>query len=437
MVRMTTPFPKEGTVTYAEISEKQGRLHNQMTAILKKASDENRVLNAEENVQFDAMDAEIVQLSAQKDRLAKSDAHAKTLNALQPVAMENIGTNAVQADGGRKKHADAYSKAFYKMLKVGVTAMSGEEQAVLNLGFDPQAALTPATGVGGGYTVPQGFEDQLTEAMKWYGGIQQFADTITTDSGNPLPFPTANDTTNIGEIIGPNTQVTQAYPNFGQVMFNAYIFSSKLMLVPLALLQDSAFDFDTWLPKQLGVRIARIQNNKFTVGVGGGVEPTGLVTAAAAAGNVVTMANGNVATISSDNLYDLEGAVDKAYRPGAKYMFSDTTLRLLKKLKDSTGRPLWQPGLSSTFAQGVPDSINGYEYVINNDMPNPGASNYLMAFGDYMNFKIRRVKGYTTMRLTERYADYLQVGFLCAERADSNLVDAGTHPVALLQNSAT
>jgi hypothetical protein len=41
------------------------------------------------------------------------------------------------------------------------------------------------------------------------------------------------------------------------------------------------------------------------------------------------------------------------------------------------------------------------------------------------------------LRLTERYADYLQVGFLAFSRHDGVLVDAGTHPVAYYQNSAT
>ena len=421
-------------MTPTELREKRAALHSQMTALMDKATQEKRSLTVEEDAEFVRKEAEMKDLGKELERAERFETQTREMNALLPVPLDPIGAPAPKNE--QKQDAE-YAKAFYKMLRKGNNGLSSSEQAVLNTGFDPQAALSPATGSTGGFIVPQGFEDQLVEALRWFGGINEFSETITTDTGNPLPWPTANDTVNIGEIIGVNTQLSMAQPSFGQVIFNGFIFSSKIVLVPLALMQDSAFPLDTWLPRQLGIRIARIQNNKFTVGVGGGVEPTGLVTAAAAAGNVVTMTTGNTATISADNFTDLETAVDKAYRPGAKYMLNDKTLQLVKKLKDSNGRSLWLAGLASSLQGGYPNTINGYEYVINNDMPVPGASNYIVAFGDPMAYKIRRVKGYVTMRLTERYADYLQVGFLSAERADGNLVDAGTHPVALLQNSAT
>lgn len=425
-------------MTPKELREKRANLHSQMTALVDKARTEKRQMSTEENEQFDRMDTDINQLGEDISRADRYEARTREMNALSPVALPNIGGD-LSVPSDREAKANAYAAAFKSYLIYGLNEMPGEQQAVLRAGFrsdGPQAALTPATGAGGGYLIPQGFEDKLEEARKWFGGIDQFSDTITTDTGNPLPFPTSNDTTNVGEIVGANVQVTQAYPNFNSILLNAYKFSSKMVQVPFELLQDSAFDLNDWIPKQLGMRLARIQNTKFTIGTGAS-EPTGLVTAAAAAGNIVVMPTGNTASITSDNFYDLEGVVDKAYRPGAKYMLSDTTLRLIKKLKDSANRPLWQPGISSSFMNGSPDMINGYPYIVNNDMPSPGAGNYIMAFGDYMAFKVRRVKGYIVLRLTERFADYGQVAFLCFDRADSNLIDAGTHPVALLQNSAS
>ena len=52
-------------------------------------------------------------------------------------------------------------------------------------------------------------------------------------------------------------------------------------------------------------------------------------------------------------------------------------------------------------------------------------------------FHIRKVQGYQMLRLTERYADYLAVGFLGFARYDSRLVDAGTHPVKALTMAAS
>ena len=61
----------------------------------------------------------------------------------------------------------------------------------------------------------------------------------------------------------------------------------------------------------------------------------------------------------------MEHSVDKSYRRNAKYVFHDNTLGYLKGLLDKYGRPLWTPGV----AVGAPDTINGYEYVIDNAMP--------------------------------------------------------------------
>jgi hypothetical protein len=39
------------------------------------------------------------------------------------------------------------------------------------------------------------------------------------------------------------------------------------------------------------------------------------------------------------------------------------------------------------------------------------------------------------LRLTERYAEYLQVAFLLFSRHDSMLLDAGTNPIKYLQQA--
>ena len=78
-----------------------------------------------------------------------------------------------------------------------------------------------------------------------------------------------------------------------------------------------------------------------------------------------------------------------------------------------------------------PDSILGYRYVVNQHFPSPawGGGERAIAFGDMSYYWVRDVRGITVVRLDERYADNLQVGFLAFSRHDGALVDAGTHPV--------
>lgn len=79
------------------------------------------------------------------------------------------------------------------------------------------------------------------------------------------------------------------------------------------------------------------------------------------------------------------------------------------------------------------DTLNGYPYVINQSMQTIGASNTTVVFGDLKKFTVRRVKDLSVVKLVERYAELGQVAFLSFARLDSNLIDAGTHPVNLLQ----
>jgi HK97 family phage major capsid protein len=263
--------------------------------------------------------------------------------------------------------------------------------------------------------------------------------TFDTESGNPLPWPTVNDTANKGRILAINTQLTETDLTFGQVTFNAYIFTSDSVLVPLALIQDSYFNLDQFIARALGTRIGRSLNQYCTTGTGT-AQPNGIVTATIAAGNTVQGATGETTSLVYGDLVNTLHLVDPAYRsmPTAKWMFADTTLKALRKLVDGESRPLWQPGLTAGFGQAFPETILDRPYVINQDMATMAANAYSVLYGDLSKYMVRRVAGGTTvMRLVERYADYLQVGFLAFMRADGQLLDAGTHPIAAFQNSAT
>lgn len=126
--------------------------------------------------------------------------------------------------------------------------------------------------------------------------------------------------------------------------------------------------------------------------------------------------------------FDLPHTVDPAYRMNARFMFADSTLKVLKKKKDGEGNYLWTSGT----AMREPDRIAGYAYTINQSMDAIGSGKKPVAFGDFSKYMVRRVAGVQVLRLTERYADYNQTGFLAFQRWDGALVDAGTHPVKYL-----
>ena len=85
----------------------------------------------------------------------------------------------------------------------------------------------------------------------------------------------------------------------------------------------------------------------------------------------------------------------------------------------------------------MPDTILGYPVVINQDVAAMGVSAKSILFGDFSNYFVRDALDVRLVRLDERYADTLEVGFIAFQRTDGNLINAGTNPVKYYQNSAT
>jgi HK97 family phage major capsid protein len=174
-------------------------------------------------------------------------------------------------------------------------------------------------------------------------------------------------------------------------------------------------------------RLGTIMNLHFTTGTGSG-QPNGAVTAATAFTTGVA-----VSALTRDNIVDLIHSVNPAYRANGTLMFNDTTLAALKKLSfgSSDDRPLWQVSVR----EGEPDRLEGFRYIINQDMASVGVSTKSVLFGDFSQYFIRLAGPATTLRLNERYAEYLHTGFLAYQRADGELLSANaikalTHPAS-------
>jgi HK97 family phage major capsid protein len=388
-------------------------------ALVDKANPSN-----EDNAQFDALMEKGDEIKAQIDRLER----AELLDAEMSVVIGNRARSAGISTDQAENEAEIENSAFNKSMRFGANAaLTDGERAAIRKSI--QNAQSIGTTTGGGYTVPTGFYRKLIDAQLAFGGMLSVSEVLDTDSGQSLPIPTDNDTGNVGAIISENTQVATQDITFGQVTLGAYMYSSKAVLVSLQLLQDSAFDLDAFIANKLATRIARITNTHFTTGDGSS-KPRGVVIDAVSGKAGLT---GQATSIIYDDLIDLEHSVDPAYRANARFMMNDSSLKVIKKLKDSYGRPLWLAGLASND----PDTINGYPYVINQQVASMAANAKSVLFGDFKNYYIRRVNGAVAMRLTERYADYAQVGFMLWQRFDGALVDAGTHPIAYYANSAT
>lgn len=391
--------------------ERQNRLWNRMQEIMQAARDEGRDLTAEERTNWDAAEKDLSEVSRDIERVQRMAALEQVDRSQHVVA--------TGPEGAEDEHRDAevaedrrYEDAFGVYLRQGMGGLDVEQRRLLEQGRREARALGVGTDSAGGYLVPDQFRQSLTETMQSFGGLMSDIQVITTTTGNSLAWPTNDDTGNIGAILAENTQVPEQDVEFGETELGAHTYTSKMVRVSLQLLQDSAFDLEAWLPRKLGERIGRAIAAHIATGTGTN-QPTGLVTGGTVGVTGAVSAN---AAITYDNLIDLEHSVNSAYRPRAKYALSDASLKLVRKLKDGDDRPLWVP----VPAPGFSPTINGYAYTIDDGLAAPAPDAKSIVFGDLQAGYIgRQVLGVQLMQLRERYADYLQVGFLAFSRWDS------------------
>lgn len=289
-----------------------------------------------------------------------------------------------------------------------------------------EARAQSLSGSAGGYTVPQGFLNQLESSLLAFGGMREVATILRTGEGNDLPIPTVSDHSNVGAILAENTQVAEQDVAFGQITMKAYKYSSKLIRVSAELLQDSAIDLESFIGGALGERVARILNTHFTSGDNSS-KPQGI----SASGAGVTAASATAITFNE--LLDLQHSLDPAYRANARFMMHDTTFKLVRKLVDDQNRPIFMNDLSATS----PGTLFGVPVVINQDVATVAASAKAVYYGDFSKYLIRDVQDFTLLRLEERYADYHQVGFVGFSRHDGRILDAGTDPIKHLVMAAS
>lgn len=299
----------------------------------------------------------------------------------------------------------------------------------------PRNAMSTTTTTEGGYTVATEYYRKLTEALKAFGGIRAVATTIQTATGAQMQFPAADATSEIGEIVGQNAAAALGETTFNNLSMDVYKYSSKKIAVPFELLQDSMFDIDGYINRLLQLRIGRITSTHFTTGTGT-AQPRGVVTGA---GSGKVGATGSTLTVGYDDLVDLEHSVDPLYRgsPKCGYMMHDSSLKVIRKLKDSQNRPIFVPGYEQGNPGGAPDRLLGRPIYISQEMPVMAANAKSILFGDFSAYMIREVMDLTLFRMTDSaFTLNGQVGFVAFNRQGGNLIDVGG-AVKYYQNSAT
>ncbi len=387
---------------------------------------------------------------------------ARALIAREPVGRVPFGPVSGRAGTGRiayrslpsrkelRKAVESYEpgdedRAFDYWLRTGHSGPEMRDGTGLTTAPDDAGVSAGSTGYSAGYMIPQGFWLNLQVAIRQFGGLEQDMRSVVTETGNPMPWPTIDPTSVVASVLGASEEITQASPvnvyQFGQGMLQAWTVLAPVTLTSVQLEDDSAFDVSEFVAARLGESIGRELAALAVNGTGSG-QPLGVYTALTAKGtyggvgtsgglvqatsNSAVPVLGNAAGIpklangifEASDLLNMITAVDPAYRNlGAKWYMCDSDMKTVRRLVDNYGHPLF-----ADPTDGSPLRIFGYPVAIDNCL-SPASTTASTVSGPvfgYMPsaFVFRQVQQVRMMRLVERWADFLAVGYEAWFRVD-------------------
>lgn len=355
---------------------------------------ETGILSDEDTRTYEEMEAKIVNLGKEIERQEKMDAMERemAMPVNTPITSKPENTKMEEKKG---RASDAYKKAFWNGMRSKYASVSN----VLSEGTDSE----------GGYLVPDEYENTLVQALEGENVIRGRSHVITTSNGtHKIPVVASK-----GEAswIDENGAYPEDDDTFAQVNIDAHKVGT-IIKVSEELLNDSAFNLESYFAQEFGRRIGTKEEEAFING-NGSSKPTGILTSAEVG---VTAASDKA--ITADELIDLFYSLKGVYRRNAVWVLNDTTVKAIRKLKDNNGQYIWQPALKD----GDHDTLLGRPILTTGAMPEIAADAKPVIFGDLSYYWIGDRQGVTFKRLNERYADMGQVGFLASKRVDGKLV---------------
>ncbi len=384
-----------------ELREKRAKAWDAAKAFLDTKRGGDGLLTAEDTSTYDKMEADVVALGKEIERLERQSVIDAELSKVTSNPITNTPSKGTEEKTGRA--SAEYKRSFWNAMRT----RAGE-------GLDPvvRNALQIGTDTEGGYLVPDEFERNLVEALEEENIFRRLANVITTSSGDrKIPVVASKGT---ASWIDEEGAIPESDDSFGQVSIGAYKLGT-LIKVSEELLNDSVFNLESYISREFARRIGNKEEESFFGGDGSG-KPTGILAATGGAQLGVTTAGATAITL--DEVLDLFYSLKAPYRNKAVFVMNDSTVKAIRKLKDSQGQYLWQPSIQA----GTPDTILNRPLYTSAYVPAIAAAAKTVAFGDFSYYWVADRQGRVFKRLNELYAATGQVGFIATQRVDGKLI---------------
>ena len=375
---------------------------HQAKAIIDVATAEKRDLSAEEEQTYTRLNNElndraatIAKLREDETRELRMDAATREIaDQVRPVASAPVNEDV------------AMIRALIK----------GESRSA---NFERRDVLKSSTGS----PVPTSFYNQVIMKARLVAPVLATSTVLNTAGGENLQIPRLS-TYSVGTVNAEAAALGESDPAFSAFITLGAFKYGFLTQVSQELLEDSGVDMLSFLADQVGNALGFAVGSALTVGTGT-VEPTGIVAASSVGGT-----SGTATGFTADNLIDLYYSLDGAARqlPGVGWMMTGQSIGRVRKLKDTAGNYVFQPGLSLDS----PDMLLGKPIYENPSMAEATTGTKSVIVGHLPSYYVRSVGGLKLDRSDDFAFSAGLATFRATFRVDGNLPQT-SHVKHLLQ----
>ncbi len=359
-------------------------------------------------------------LAASFDIVARQDAADQALGALR--------SDVEEVKGRLDKVARAAARPALGGEPPASPELKGFVDGYLRHGRDSELkSLTQGVPADGGYAVPREIDAAIAAQLGKLSPIRAIAQVVQVGSAGYRKLIATGGTASgwVAETgARPETaspKLSEIAPPFGELYANPS--------ASQAMLDDAAFDLETWLADEIAGEFARAEGAAFVSGTGTN-QPKGFLgqptsasgDAARPFGTLQFVASGHASglgTVIELALVDLVHALKAGHRQGASWVMNSATLAQVRKLKTTDGSFLWQPSLMD----GQPARLLGYPVVEAEDMPDVGAGAFPIAFGNFANGYLIAERSATRI-LRDPYTNKPYVHFYATKRVGGQVLDS-------------
>ena len=380
-----------------ELREKRTKAWEAAKAFLDTKRGADGIVSAEDTATYDKMEADVVALGKEIDRLEKQSALDMELSrpTSEPLTGKPVTGTQDKAKTGRA--SAEYKQSMIDALRSNFRRVSD----VLQEGVDAD----------GGYLVPEEYDTRLIEGLKEENIFRGISTIIKTGGERKINIAAS---TPAAAWIEEGGALTFGDATFDQINLDAHKLHVAVKVTE-ELLYDNVFNLENYIMDKFSKALANAEEDAFLNGDGVG-KPLGIF--AATGGGQVGVTAASTTAITADEVINLIYALKRPYRKNAKFIVNDQTLAVLRKLMDGNGAYMWQPSLQI----GEPDSLLGYPIYTSAYVPTILAGKPVIAFGDFSYYNIgdRGVRSF--QELKELYAGNGMIGYVAKERVDGKLV---------------